>query len=86
MNTIPLSKSQQRRRKRDQKKSQRTLLQKIIRVVGFVLIALIFLLAILVGIGRTYIDANPQIKDELTQKLAQRLGVGLQVQDIGVHR
>ena len=84
MNTIPLSKSQQRRRKRDQKKSQRTLLQKIIRVVGFVLIALIFLLAILVGIGRTYIDANPQIKDELTQKLAQRLGVGLQVQDIGV--
>ena len=84
MNTIPLSKSQKRRRKRDQKKSQRTLLQKITRAFGTVLIALILLLAVLVGIGRAYIEANPHIKDELTQKLALRLGVGLKVEDVGV--
>ena len=84
MNTVPTTKSNQRRRKRDKKRATRSVLQKIIRAIGLVLVTLIILLAILVGIGRAYIDANPQIKDELTQKLAQRLGVGLQAADIGV--
>ena len=84
MNTVPLNKSQLRRRKRDLRKAQRSVVQKIFRAFGFALMFLIIILAILVGIGRMYIDANPQIKNEFTQKLAQRVGIGLQAEDIGV--
>ena len=84
MNTVHTTKSEHRRRKRDEAKAQRSVMQKIIRAFGLILITLIILLALLVGIGRAYIDANPQIIDQLTQKLGQRLGMGMKVEDIGV--
>jgi len=72
------------RRKGDRPVGKRSFLYKIFRAIGLLLITLIILLAILVGIGRAYLDANPQIKDELTQKLGQRIGIGIQAKDIGV--
>ncbi|NNM14214.1 MAG: TIGR02099 family protein, partial [Gammaproteobacteria bacterium] len=47
-------------------------------------LVVIVLMALIVGMGRTYLDANPQLKTQMTERISQRLGIPLSSEDISV--
>lgn len=59
-------------------------LMRFLRVLLLLVIALIIIMAVLIGVGRTFLETNPDIKNDMTQRISARLGVPINSAGISV--